>query len=148
MKHTYLEASVLFVFTMAASGCSIGSFHPPDSTLERNFFLNESDFVALLTEVNLDDRFGMIRLDMVRYGGSTFYHSTDFSGLEAHGLSRRKQGVYNQTLLKLGLVQITKDAGLVEFRVDDASLRRNRDSYKAYLYSLKPPEYLLLLAFG
>ncbi len=80
----------------------------------------------------------MVSADEVRYGGGIFSRQGDLSGLEHLGLPRGRWTSYNEQIRRLGIAQITKGEGFVEFRVDAGSLT-NGDSYKGYEYSPVPP---------
>ena len=110
----------------------------PDSKMEQNFALHETAFDALLAKVSADDKFEMLNSDFIRYSGHTFSRDEQVSDLGHVGLTREGWAWYRQQLRELGLVQITKGGGGVEFRVDSGSLL-NGDSYKGYEYSVTPP---------
>jgi hypothetical protein len=78
------------------------------------------------------------RVDLVRFAGHDFSNRAELSGLERLGFARKRCVSYTQHLRELGLAQITKGGGTVEFRVDTGSLS-NGDSYKGYEYSSTPP---------
>jgi hypothetical protein len=126
------------VFFLWVTACAVGGRHTPDSRMEENFILQEAGFEALLAEVNADDKLEMLRVDAVRYAGRDFSDRSDPSGLEHLGFAREHWGNYKQKLRKLGIAQITRREGGVEFRVD-AGTFSNGDSYKGYEYSLTPP---------
>jgi len=120
------------------SACAVGGRHTPDSILERSFILHEAEFEALLAEVSADDKLGTLRVDEGWYAGRHFSGQSDFSDLGRLGLTRERWRSYTQQLRKLGIAQVSKGEGRVEFRVDQGSLS-NGDSYKGYEYSLTPP---------
>jgi len=126
------------VCILLMGACAVGGRHTPDSKLEDNFVLHGAGFEALLAQVNADDKLHMVRADEVLYGGGRFSSRGDLSVLEQLGLSRERWASYKDQLRRLGIVQITKGEGGVEFRVDTGSLM-NGDSDKGYEYSPTPP---------
>jgi len=131
-------APLACVFFLLAGACTVGRLHTPDSKLEENFILHQTGFEALLAQVEADQGLEMVRADAIRYGGGTFYSGGDPSGMERLGLSSKRLASYSEQLRRLGVAQITKGEGFVEFRVDTGSLI-NGDSYKGYQYSPTQP---------
>ena len=134
VKRLVVATCVLF---LSVGACAVAGRHTPDLKLEEKFFSNEAGFAALLTEVRADDKLEMLRPNDVRYAGRVFSQG-DSTEMERLGFPRERWARYRQQIRKLGIVQITKADGIVEFRVDQGSLW-NGDSYKGYEYSLVPP---------
>jgi len=120
-------------------GCAVGRNHTSDSKLEQNFLRHESEFEALLADVKADEKLMMIGRHGLRYADGSISSESDLSGIEHLGLTKERWARYQQQLEKLGLVQVTKGDGGVEFRADSGSFS-NGDSYKGYKYSMTPPE--------
>jgi hypothetical protein len=103
------------------------------------FFRHEPEFEALLAEVQADADLTMIRSHEVTYSGRTL-PSDNFAEIERLGLTKERWAMYQGQLRELGLVQINKANGSVEFRVDQGSYS-NGDSYKGFEYESGPPEH-------
>src|SRR5580658_638169 len=136
----YIIGSCVLVVAASAIGCR----HTSDSSLERNFFRHESEFEALLAEVTGDEKLGMFGTDRLNYGntrlfgGTTFSNSPDISKIERAGLSRERWERYQRQLRDLGLAQVSRGEGIVEFRVDQVSIF-NGDSSKGYWHGSAEP---------
>jgi hypothetical protein len=122
------------------TACAVGRHHTPDSRLEENFVQHESEFDTLLTDVTADEKLEMIGIHELRYGGAPVSSTGDLADSERLGLTKERFAHYQRLLRKLGLIQVTKGEGGVEFRVDQGSIF-NGDSYKGYEYRATPPEH-------
>lgn len=120
--------------------CVVGAHHTADAELEKRFLTHESEFEALLADVQADPKLEMINATDIRYGGRSVSLVGGASAAERVGLSAARLERYEGLLRRLGIAEVTKGAGDVEFRVDQGSFS-NGDSYKGYEYSLSAPEH-------
>jgi hypothetical protein len=133
MKAKNRRVAFACVSVLLMSACAVGWWHTPDSKLEENFSRHEAEFEALVAEVNADENLQGFRVDEGWYAHRHFSDRSDFSELGRLGLTRERWVSYKQQLRKLGIAQVTKGEGAVEFRVDTGF------SYKGYMWSLTPP---------
>ena len=129
-----------FTSTLLMLGsCAVGGRHTPDAVLERNFLQHESGFEALLADVKADTNLEMITTHELRYSGRRLSNITESSSFDGLGFSAARWEKYQRQLRQLGLVQVNRGEGAIEFRVDQVSLW-NGDSYKGYEYDpVAPP---------
>jgi hypothetical protein len=123
---------------LLSTGCVVGRNHTSDADLQRNFLRHEAEFETLLRDVTADEKLQMLRPYALRYAGATVWNPGSISEVERVGLSRERWEKYQRQLRELGLAQVTKGGGGVEFRVDQASIW-NGDSVKGYWYALVEP---------
>lgn len=130
--------ALVWVFPLLLNSCAVGTHHTTDLKLEQNFAAHEAEFEKLLAETKADAGLEMLRDNELRYSGQAFNGQIDIPRLETLGLTNERLAMYRQQARNLGIVQLTKSRGTVEFRVDDGTFS-NGDSYKGYEYSPVPP---------
>jgi hypothetical protein len=137
IKSTPGGAPLVCLICLLLSACAVGGLHTSDSRLERNFFRHESQFNALLAEVQADQKLEMIGLDEGRYAGRAFSNENE-SEIHQTELTRERLARYRRQLRELGVAQVFRGESGVAFKVDRESIL-NGDSCKGYRYSVAPP---------
>jgi hypothetical protein len=123
------------VASLSLSACAVGRNHASDATLERFFNEHQTEFEALLAEVQADSELKTLQPRVVIYAGRAVeVQDGDLSEIERLGLARERWQHYQKKLRDLGLSGVMKGDGDIEFIVDSGSLL-NGDSYKGYRYT-------------
>ena len=139
MKGVKRIAVAACVLSIVFAAMFLAGRHTADSKLEERFFSNEAEFAALLAEVSADENLEMVKAFKARYAGHILSFWDKSNDLARFGFSTEQWTRYRQQMRKLGIAQIGKANGIVEFRVDPGYLW-NGDSYKGYEYLTVPPD--------
>jgi hypothetical protein len=119
-----------------------GLRHTPDAVLERAFRAHQTEFEALLAEVQKDSKLVTVQRHVLIYGGQTVdLRESDLSAIERTGLPIGRWRHYQDELERLGLYGVMKDGSRIEFRVDAGTLF-NGDSYKGFEYRAYQPPHI------
>jgi hypothetical protein len=135
---SYLIAPILSA--VFVGGCSVGSRHLSDRTLEENFSRHEAQFEALRADFVADPKMMTIGNDGLLYAGKFVKFTTgEFSEAERAGVSTQRWALYRKTLGELRLPGgVLRGDKCIEFRAESGSIF-NGDSYKGYVYSEVQP---------
>jgi len=123
---------------ISCGGCAVGSHHTSDAELERKFVSHRMEFEKLSTELAADEGFEMIRSDSLRYRGRVLRGRIGERDVGDIGLTTGRLETYRRILGSLGVLQITKTGGAIEYRVDQGSVW-NGDSNKGLEYCPRQP---------
>jgi hypothetical protein len=130
--------SLAFV-SLSLGACAVGWNHTSDRVLEDLFSKHQSEFVALLAEVQVDSTLTTVQRDIViRAGNSVRIHDGDSSSLQRVGLTLERWQHFQERLRSLRLYGVIKGKDSVEFRVDRGTIS-NGDSYKGYRWHASVP---------
>ncbi len=136
VRATRRYAYLSYLCLLLLGACTVGGRHTSDAQMEKNFFAHQAEFEALLAQIEADDKLDMISIDSVSYG-SRMIGPGDPVGRDRLDPLHEHWARYEVPLRRLGIAQIGKGEGSVEFRVDRGSIM-NGDSYKGYEYGSPP----------
>ena len=135
------RAGPAVLLLMLLGGCAVGGRHTPDSNLERNFLQHQSQFEALLADLQADGRIKMMGIGELRYADGPLSTQIGLANVDRLGLPKERWIRYQKQLQDLGIVMAFQGSGGVALKVDSESLL-NGDSSKGYEYTEVPPEHL------
>ena len=143
MKPVQFVALCVCTSTILLNACAVGWNHTSDAMLEVRFRVQQTEFQALLAEVQADSQLTTAQRASLVYAGRLVNLSeSNLSEIERLGLPIERWTRYQNQLETLGLNGVFKGNGSVEFRVDPGSIF-NGDSYKGYKYFSTPPGHCL-----